>query len=478
MAVAAIFSFVLCLALSLSRSGNFPQYAFVPRLIFFGLAGCVVGALAASSTRAERLPVSSAVPRAIVSEVTILLTTDPVPWGTSAYRAQGDVLSVGDGAGRRSSARGRIAISLPPEIARAYSPGATRGAATPELISAGSIVTVLGTFEKFKPRTGDVFRVASVLGPSSWATPFARFRARSRLALSRVLYDWGEAGGLLLALISANRDYLEPSTAEGFRRAGLAHVLALSGMHLSLVGLLARSLAGRLGGKKAGTLFALLSMAAFVWFAGASPSLVRALIMAVLSATLAAASLRVDLASIIACSCLIQLLIRPGDATSLAFALSYAAIFGIATVGERLAESFPPCLRNGLGSALAASFAAQIATAPIVAVSLATLTPIGVLSSCAVTPVASLFLVAGSCLAALSMAFGAIRNPCVAVARVLYETISHLVAAFALIPPLPLRTAAATITACVVSTVFAFVFFFASVRIRSRRSFDDRFAGL
>ena len=61
-----------------------------------------------------------------------------------------------------------------------------------------------------------------------------RFRALCRLYFKRMMFAWGSAGGLLLALLCGARDFTESETADAFRMAGLSHILALSGMHLSL----------------------------------------------------------------------------------------------------------------------------------------------------------------------------------------------------------------------------------------------------
>lgn len=45
----------------------------------------------------------------------------------------------------------------------------------------------------------------------------------------------GEAGNLVSALMLGNKDLLDDSTLRDFRRAGLSHVLAISGMHLSVL---------------------------------------------------------------------------------------------------------------------------------------------------------------------------------------------------------------------------------------------------
>ena len=65
---------------------------------------------------------------------------------------------------------------------------------------------------------------------------FYRFRGMCRLQFKRLMYSWGSAGGLLLSLFSGSREYTEIEVSRGFRNSGLSHILALSGMHLSLFG--------------------------------------------------------------------------------------------------------------------------------------------------------------------------------------------------------------------------------------------------
>ena len=48
------------------------------------------------------------------------------------------------------------------------------------------------------------------------------------------MYMWGSAGGLLLALLSASKEYTSSAFSDAFRLAGLSHILALSGMHVSI----------------------------------------------------------------------------------------------------------------------------------------------------------------------------------------------------------------------------------------------------
>jgi len=72
------------------------------------------------------------------------------------------------------------------------------------------------------------------------------------------------------------------AVSDAFRNAGLSHILALSGMHLSLVSGIAFFAGMRLFGKTKSYIFQFCAVSLFVWFAGFSPSLLRAFLCSVL----------------------------------------------------------------------------------------------------------------------------------------------------------------------------------------------------
>ena len=105
-----------------------------------------------------------------------------------------------------------------------------------------------------------------------------KIRSLCRLQFKRLMYGWNEAGGLLLALLSGSREYTESLTGEAFKNAGLSHILALSGMHLNLFGGIAFFFGKRLTKRSTADFFQLAAIIFFVWFAGLSPSLFRAML--------------------------------------------------------------------------------------------------------------------------------------------------------------------------------------------------------
>jgi len=118
-------------------------------------------------------------------------------------------------------------------------------------------------------------------------TPDLRRRLQRRV---ESLVPEGVGGAAVLALVFGDRFRLDPAFMERVRRAGLAHSLALSGLHLSLaaaLGLGAGWLAGRLRPglllrrprRELGMLLAVPMVLAYLWLGGFTPSLLRASLM-------------------------------------------------------------------------------------------------------------------------------------------------------------------------------------------------------
>ena len=75
-----------------------------------------------------------------------------------------------------------------------------------------------------------------------------RYAARDKVA-SRIRELYGARSGLVEAVVLGRREDIDRSLREGFARAGLAHLLAISGLHVGVLGgwcvLLARVLGAR-----------------------------------------------------------------------------------------------------------------------------------------------------------------------------------------------------------------------------------------
>ena len=93
---------------------------------------------------------------------------------------------------------------------------------------------------------------------SSGEKPLELLLSESREALGRRLMSLSdnESGRLLSALLLGEREMLDDSTALGFRRLGITHILALSGMHLAILSLGLSKLLSLFGiGKRTASVF-------------------------------------------------------------------------------------------------------------------------------------------------------------------------------------------------------------------------------
>ena len=90
----------------------------------------------------------------------------------------------------------------------------------------------------------------------------------------------GEAGKLASALLLGTRDHLSGDTSLHFRRAGVSHLLALSGLHVSiLIAALELFLKTISCPKRIRAISVFVIAFGYLFFTGASPSIARAVLM-------------------------------------------------------------------------------------------------------------------------------------------------------------------------------------------------------
>ena len=127
--------------------------------------------------------------------------------------------------------------------------------------------------------------------PDGWRGMLARLRLGVREHLARATGDMPADGrALLFALLAGDRSGLDPDLRQAMSDGGVAHVLALSGLHVGLVASLGWFAASMLGFVcpgvylyvpriKLAVLLGALPVALFCVVGGGSPSLVRAAVM-------------------------------------------------------------------------------------------------------------------------------------------------------------------------------------------------------
>ena len=376
------------------------------------------------------------------------LISSPAKTGNGSYYAATFLLeSAEDSRKVSSTARGRVKVMIPSALAEAYSPGKlfslSRSSNSSQsskssqpnqtfLFESGGHCTFRGRLSQ----SGFYVRECS----AAWWPPtcrgrLAHLRALCRLHFKRLMYSWGSGGGLLLALLCGAREYTEAATQDSFRRAGLSHILALSGMHLSMFSAIAMFFGKRAGIKKLTFILRIVTLLAFVWFAGFSPSLTRAFICAILMIAAAIAGARKpDMLSILGFSFLLQSAICPQDIHSVAFILSYGALAGILLTSRFFNMFYSKFSPRMIASSLSAATGAQTVTAPISLKIFGSFSPIGIVSSTVVSPFVTVFIYSGLFLILLSLIFPFLAKPSGIFINLQYTVITYIVSFFSLVP--------------------------------------------
>ena len=405
----------------------------IRRLLLAAAAGCVLAGGAELGERIAGAGAGAGLPMDQVDELHGVLVEDASPRnaGVSYLVA---VRQVGSGRrDARASARFVALVTLPAEAAeRAY-----RG----RRVTVGAVVP-FGTGAGRRPAPGrPVHARAKELSLGAYESHFAAWRAALRYRLERLILNLGEPpAALLAAVLLGDRHHLTAEQVAGFRRAGALHLLALSGLHVGLVYLLAVSagrglaLAGmaaaprwQRGWAAAAVLLGVGAVFLYVELAGGRPSLARATTMLALARLAAAAGRQPGSVNVLALSALVIVATDPRSVHELSFQLSYAALLGILLVGPPVARRLPALLPPAARAACGMAVGAQLATLPLVLATFGRAHPVGVVSGLVLVPCTALFLWAGIGAVALSALSGGALDPVVRVPlHLLYSALTML----------------------------------------------------
>jgi len=230
----------------------------------------------------------------------------------------------------------------------------------------------------------------------------------------------GDIGGFAAAVTTGDRSGVSLATLQALRDSNLAHLLAISGLHMGLLsgfvfaalrlGLaLIPALALRLPARRIAAAGALVAAAGYLALSGGGVATERAFVMTavVLGALMVdrrALSLRaVALAALILLSLRPESLLSPGFQMSFAATTALIAVFG--ALGDRRLSLGPRWLAPVTGVMLS-SFVAGLATAPVGAAHFNALSHYGLAANLLAVPVMGVVVIPAAVLAAGLAPFG------------------------------------------------------------------------
>lgn len=333
------------------------------------------------------------------------------------------------------SSDGKITLLFPKEIIETHYPGKLYSTIGESIfVEEGSILNV--QIEQLNKKTDESFFIVKNAEFLGWKNFLSKIRGFFRLQFKRLMYMWGNAGGLLLALLSSSKEYTSFEFSNAFKLAGLSHILALSGMHVSIFSTLTEKSFFKILGKNKTNFLSLIIVLLFVWFAGIAPSLTRAMISTIIIFIAAKLNLKLKIIDVLCLSFLIQLSLYPQDSSSISFILSYLALFGILTVGTYIKPFLTNFLGTTLSSSLSSSIGAVLVTIPVCAVIWGYITPIGIISTIFISPLVTFFLIFGLISVIICLIFPFFTYPLGTILQIVYYLIDNVATFFAKVPPI------------------------------------------
>lgn len=259
------------------------------------------------------------------------------------------------------------------------------------------------------------------------AVALALGRLRQSLSLAIRARLPGQSGGFVAALLTGDRSGVDLATTEALRRSNLAHLLAISGLHMGLLtgfvymalrmalALIPR-LALRWPIRKIAAVGALMAAAVYLALSGGNVATQRAFVMAAVMLGAVLVGRRVVSLRSVALAALLVLAWRPESLMSAGFQMSFAAtvalvaVFQALRVRRRGKPRQRPTLRSKLLDAVVStvlcSLIAGLATAPIAAAQFHRMAEYGLLANLLSVPLMGILVMPAAVLAAVLWPLG------------------------------------------------------------------------
>lgn len=197
----------------------------------------------------------------------------------------------------------------------------------------------------------------------------------------------------VVAMAVGARYNIPAQLREAYSTTGMAHLLAVSGLHLGIVlmvvGVLLIPLRFIHRGHRLSAMLSVVAIWLYALMSGSSPSVLRAAIMLTVLQLARASSARYNSVNILAATAFVMLVVRPDYLYDVSFQLSVAAVFGIVAWGGPLMRAVRtlPWVVSTLLSLFIVGAVATLWTMPIISHTFGNIPLVGVL----LTPCVLLF---------------------------------------------------------------------------------------
>ena len=238
---------------------------------------------------------------------------------------------------------------------------------------------------------------------SSGYSFYRQFMQKIREKLGQALKKCaGKDASLFEAMLLGEKSNLEEERKLRYQMAGMIHILAISGLHISILGMGLFSFLKKAGLGNGGAGFlALFIMLQYGMLTGGSISAMRSVCMFVLAVGAKITGRIYDLLTALALSAILLLLDAPACLYSSSFLLSFGAVVGLSVLAPYLMRLLE--IKGKIGKALISSIAVQTASLPISLLFFGQVSIAGIFLNLLVLPTVGGVLLSGLCCSILGL---------------------------------------------------------------------------
>ncbi len=211
----------------------------------------------------------------------------------------------------------------------------------------------------------------------------------------QILFD-KEQAGLLIALLTGQKNFMSDQAVAGFNLTGTAHMIAVSGYKLTLLMIAIGSLAAYFG-RKSTLILAIATAFIYAAFAGFEPAVMRALIMSGIFLLAQKSGRKFNLLTALLLTAAILVAANPLIVRyDLGFILSFTGIIGIiifAPLLNAFLQKVPS--KFGIKEIFVSTASAQIVTMPIMAYYFHQFTPVAPIINLLIVPLLAPIIISG-----------------------------------------------------------------------------------
>ncbi len=240
-----------------------------------------------------------------------------------------------------------------------------------------------------------------------------------------------DSRALVFGITDGFDEQLSKFAQQNMRKAGLAHLTAVSGMNCVIViALVKYMVAGLLVGRRMQVLIIMGAVVSYLMLVGPQPSILRASFMALLVTLSGFFGRNPGRLTPIALAVFVLLVFEPQLAFDLGFLLSVLATFGLLVLAPALAEKLENRMPKPLAGALAVALSAQVATLPVIIYLQAEINLGSVLANMLVEPLIYPVTILGLAAFLLSNLSPVLAIPPLSIASYISELLLHVAVTF------------------------------------------------